>query len=59
MRFGHSGGVETSVEGVVSSVARFEWVKGWPEEEKSKLGWLTRRDTCRKILGGGRAHTFD
>jgi len=27
-RFEHSGGVKTCVQGVVSSVARFEWIRG-------------------------------
>ena len=54
-RFAHSGGVKTSVKGVVSSVARFEWVRGWPEEEESKPQWLARWAcyTCFTIAGAG------
>jgi hypothetical protein len=53
-RFAESGGVKTRRKGVVSSVARFEWVRGWwPVEEQPS--WLTRWDaqTCQVIAGGG------
>ena len=37
-RFMNRGGVKTSAAGVVSSVARFEFVRGWPTEEQP--AWL-------------------
>ena len=58
-RFEHSGGVKTSVQGVVSSVARFEWIRGWPEDEESKPGWLRMWDwlgdwrTCYTVSRAG------
>jgi len=58
-RFEHRGGVVVTLSGVVSSVARFEWVRGWAEEEEESqpewLRWLTSWDwrTCHTIARGG------
>ena len=50
---GVNGGVQTSLSGMVSSVARFEWVRGWPKDSQPE--WLTRWDSimCSKIARGG------
>jgi len=50
---------QTALSGVVSSVARFEWVRGWAEEEVESqpewLRWLTGWNwrTCHTIARGG------
>jgi hypothetical protein len=51
-RFATSGGVKTTVGGVVSSVPRFEWIMGWSD---GVPGWLRRwdEDTCTAIAGAG------
>jgi len=54
-RFERSGGVQTALSGVLSSVVRFAWVRGWPEEEESQPRWLMwwDRRTCSTIARGG------
>ena len=53
-RFMNRGGVNTSAAGVVSSVARFEFVRGWPTEEQP--AWLVAwngQTSCKISRYGG------
>ena len=52
-RFAFCGGVQTTAAWVVSSVSRFQWVRGWSEEEQPKwlLGWNWK--TCWTVAGAG------
>jgi hypothetical protein len=53
-RFATSGGVKTTVGGVVSSVSRFEWIRGWSDTQ-SQPGWLLgwNEETCWTIARAG------